>query len=100
MQTHKNRYISLPLALVLCFLPCAAALAKTNEPALPTFTAEDYVKFSELREQVKGGWHQTYTAKGREIEVKADIPWMPDADECPIVQVEGFGNLPRKWLNM
>lgn len=91
MKTHRNRYTSLLLALVLCFLPCAAALAKTNEPALPTFTAEDYVKLGELREQVTGGWHQTYAAKGREIEVKADIPWMPDADECPIVQVEGFG---------
>ena len=51
--------------------------------------AEEYVTIAELREQAKAGWNETYTAKGREVVVSAEMDWFPeDADTCPLVTVD------------
>jgi hypothetical protein len=55
------------------------------------FTLDDYVSLSELSKEAMSGWHETYTAKGREVVVNVDIRWMPEAQTCPIMQVEGLG---------
>lgn len=64
--------------------------------------AEEYVTLAQLREQAKAGWNETYTAKGREVVVKAEMGQFPDADACPLVTVESVTldeNDPRldKW---
>ena len=54
----------------------------------PTFTAADYVTLPELLTQAQKGWHETYTANGREVVANVDVDWMPDAQTCPIVEIE------------
>lgn len=49
---------------------------------------EDYVSLAVLSGQALSGWHETYIAHGREIVAQADIPWMPEAAACPVVEVE------------
>ncbi len=61
---------------VLCLLPILAY-------------AEDYVTLAGLREQVGAGWHETFTAMGREVVVQADIDWFPAGDVCPVLAVTG-----------
>ena len=67
------------IALLLCVLCLIPILA----------LAEDYVSLSELREQVGEGWHKSFTAKGREVAVQADINWFPEVDTCPVLEVAG-----------
>ena len=63
------------LAALMLLMTCAAA--------------EEYVTISELREQAKAGWNETYTAKGREVVANVEMDWFPeDADTCPLVTVE------------
>lgn len=51
--------------------------------------AEEYVTLAELREQIKAGWNETYTAKGREVVADVEMDWFPeDADTCPLVKVD------------
>ena len=71
--------------LLACFALPATALAA------PAFTPEDYVTLAELREQAASGWQQAYTAKGRDIEVKAASIQMPAADKCPVTRIEPWG---------
>lgn len=72
------------LLLVLVALSPLISLAEKQ----PAFTAADYVSLSELSKQVVDGWHETYTAHGREVIANADVAWMPETDVCPIVQIE------------
>ncbi len=67
------------LAMLLCMLLLMPGLAY----------AGDYVTLRELREQVGNGWHEVFAAKGREIIVRADIGWFPEADLCPVLEVHG-----------
>lgn len=60
----------------LCLIPALAG-------------AEEYVTLAQLREQVGGGWHETFSARGREIVVQADFGWFPEADACPVLEVAG-----------
>lgn len=82
----KKRHFMRLAAIVMAFacLPFAASIADT-------FTADDYVSLGQLREEAMQGWQQTYTAHGREVVVAVNIPWMPEVDTCPIVQVEALG---------
>lgn len=48
---------------------------------------QEYVSLGELSKQALGGWHETYTAHGREVIAKADISWMPETTACPIVEI-------------
>ncbi len=73
--------------MVLNALPSLCAFAQSKLD----FTADDYVSLPELCKEAMSGWHETYTAKGREVVANADIRWMPEAQTCPIVQVEGLG---------
>lgn len=51
--------------------------------------AEEYVTIGELREQIKEGWNETYTAKGREVVANVEMDWFPeDAETCPLVTVD------------
>ena len=51
--------------------------------------AEEYVTIGELRDQIKEGWNETYTAKGREVVAKVEMDWFPeDAESCPLVTVD------------
>lgn len=81
-----KRMISFGLLVLLALFPLTS-LAQER----PAFSAEDYVTLGELREQALSGWQQTYTALGREIAVNVSIPWMPEADICPIIQIEAWG---------
>lgn len=69
---------------------CLLLLVACLLPGLPGL-AQEYVSLRELREQVAGGWHQTYQAHGREVVADADVEPLPEADVCPLVQVEGLG---------
>ena len=40
--------------------------------------AEEYVTIGELREQIKEGWNETYTAKGREVVANVKMDWSPE----------------------
>lgn len=62
--------------MMLMMLVCALA------------AAQEYVTLPELREQAKAGWNTTYTAKGREVIVNAEMDWFPEADVCPLVSVD------------
>ena len=51
--------------------------------------AEEYVTIAELREQIKEGWNETYTAKGREVVANVEMDWFPEeAEACPLVTVD------------
>ena len=53
---------------------------------LPAY-AEEYYTIREVREQAAGGWHQRYTAHGREVTVDIDVV-VPDVDSMPVQRVE------------
>ncbi|MEG2268114.1 MAG: hypothetical protein RSC68_27795, partial [Acinetobacter sp.] len=46
-----------------------------------------WYSIGEVRKQTTEGWHETYTAHGREILVDIDV-FMPDVDAMPIQKVE------------
>ena len=84
-KTSGITLLGLTLALVSTSL--GNALAKETQ----AFTSADYVSLATLREQAAQGWVQTYTAKGRSIEVNVgEIP-MPAAVECPVIEVTPWG---------
>lgn len=87
MKQRITRQFCLALALMLTAVPVAGSLAEGQE----AFGLENYVSLAELREEAKDGWHQTYTVHGREVTVNVDFPWFPDADACPVIEVEGWG---------
>lgn len=45
-----------------------------------------YVSIQDIREEVMGGWHETYEAHGRTIVVDVEI-CVPEVEEIPIVRV-------------
>jgi len=53
--------------------------------AIPAHAA-GYVSIADIREETKDGWHETYTYKGEEIRVDADIE-IPDVDRVPVVSI-------------
>lgn len=56
-----------------------------------TASAQEYVTLAQLREQIKAGWNETYSAKGREVVADVEIEWFPEeGDVCPLVKVEPF----------
>ncbi len=73
--------------MVLNAVPFLSAFAQSKLE----FMADDYVSLPKLCKEAMSGWHETYTAKGREVVANADIRWMPETQTCPIVQVEGLG---------
>ncbi len=88
-----RRFFGKMLSLAVAFVMMASAIPSMNAVAQSKmdFTAADYVSLPDLRKEAMSGWHQTYTAKGREVIANVDIRWMPEAQTCPIVQVEGWG---------
>lgn len=62
--------------------------------SLPTSNAfaTKYVSIADIKEEVKSGWHQTYTYKGETIQIHAEII-IPDVDEVPIVRVKWADDL-------
>lgn len=52
-----------------------------------TAFAQEYYTIQEVREQAAAGWHETYSAYGREIVADVDVN-MPDVDVLPIDKVE------------
>lgn len=75
----------LTIAILIALAPLNA-LAQTSSG----IAAADYVSLAELRTQALSGWHETYTANGREVAANVAIDWMPDAEVCPVVQIEMF----------
>lgn len=71
--------------IITLFLLVLLALTPLSSHA--ELTADDYVTLGELRQQALAGWHQTYTARGREVVANVDIAWMPDAESCPILHI-------------
>lgn len=67
----------LMVAMVSCCLAPAMGLC---EP--------EYVTARQMAEDVKAGWHQTYSAYGRTIDVSIDIDF-PSVDAVPVIQVRG-----------
>ncbi|MEG0759228.1 MAG: hypothetical protein RR505_12540, partial [Raoultibacter sp.] len=59
--------------LCFCLFPIDGSLAE----AKAKFDAEHYVTLEQLSQQAMNGWHETYTANGREIVVNVDISRMP-----------------------
>ena len=49
--------------------------------------AEEYYTIQQVREQAATGWHQSYTAHGRDVAVDIDLP-TPDVDTMPVVKAE------------
>ncbi|MEG0742578.1 MAG: hypothetical protein RR521_10115 [Clostridia bacterium] len=76
-----KKCLSFMLILTIALTPLFA-LAQ----AQPTFA--DCVSLPELSAQALEGWHKTYTAHGREVVANVDIRRMPQADTCPIVEIE------------
>lgn len=65
--------VFLILSMMLC---CAGAVA------------QEYITLSELREQAKNGWHESYTDKyGREMKVDIDVEVFGE-DTAPVVKVK------------
>ena len=81
----------LSLALAVIMLPSVVPSFSAFAQSKTEFTADDYVSLPDLRKEAIAGWHETYTDKGREVTANVDIRWMPEADTCPIVQVQGWG---------
>lgn len=67
----------LMVAMVSC---CLAPTVGLCEP--------EYVTAGQMAEDVKAGWHQTYSAYGRTIDVSIDIDF-PSVDAVPVIQVRG-----------
>lgn len=88
-----RRFFGKMLSLAVAFVMMASAIPSMNAVAQSKmdFTAADYLSLPDLRKEAMSGWHQTYAAKGREVIANVDIRWMPEAQTCPIVQVEGWG---------
>jgi len=80
----KKRWIAL-LAATLLLQPLAG------------LAEEQYVSLSTLRMQTAEGWHETYQSHGREVTANVDISRMPEADACPILQVEAIQVNPEAW---
>ena len=53
--------MGLCLLAMLLMLICSAA------------SAQAYVTLAELREQIKAGWNETYSAKGREVVADVEV---------------------------
>jgi hypothetical protein len=53
---------------------------------VPSAMAGKYGTISDIREEVKDGWHETYEAQGRTIVVDIDID-VPEVDMVPAVRV-------------
>ena len=71
------------LTLLLAMVMAVCCLA----PAMGLCEPE-YVTTSQMVEDVKAGWHQTYSAYGRTIDVSIDIDF-PSVDAVPVIQVRG-----------
>ncbi len=63
-------------------LLCAACFAAPAARAAP-----QYVTLAALREEVRGGWHETYEAHGRTVAIDLDI-LVPEAEAAPVLKVE------------
>lgn len=57
-------------------------------PAILAQAAPEYVSIVELREEVAGGWHQTYETHGRTITVDLDYISIPAVEAFPVMSVE------------
>ncbi len=76
MKRLKGSLICTLLPVLLCILIW---------PALSEAAAGEYVSISELKEEAKEGWHETYQAYGRTIVV--DIPvQVPETDAFPAIK--------------
>lgn len=49
-------------------------------------TAAEKVSIADIREEVAGGWHQTYESHGRTVSVAVDVV-VPDVEKVPILRV-------------
>ena len=80
-------------------LTVAAVMLLGAVPALAGAAPVDsqYVTLAKLREQAAEGWHETYQSHGREVTTNVDINNMPEADICPILQVEAIQVNPEAW---
>jgi len=71
---------------ILMLLLAAALLVQP--PA--GLAANQYVSLTTLREQAAEGWHETYESHGREVIADVNTVTMPEADACPVLQVEAI----------
>jgi len=65
----------LAVAMVSCCLAPTVGLCES-----------EYVTAGQMAEDAKAGWHQTYSAYGRTIDVSIDIDF-PSVDAVPVIQV-------------
>lgn len=82
----RPKWIPLTVLAVLCVgftLPGGAALARQKT----------YVTLSALREEVRDGWHQTYTFGEETIPVHVDME-VPVVETVPALRVRCVGELP------
>lgn len=83
---NRRGWISLMLLTVLLSglpEPGGAALAK----------GKAYATLSDIQEEVRDGWRQTYTFHGETIVVNVDVE-VPDVDAVPALRVRCVGQLP------
>lgn len=73
MNIAKKRILSCLMALTI-LLPAAS------------YAQQEYLTIGELREQVEGGWQQTYETKWRTVEIDAEVK-LPQTDAVPILKV-------------
>ncbi|HPF87629.1 MAG TPA: hypothetical protein PK537_06195 [Candidatus Limiplasma sp.] len=78
-----KKFLMLLLAAALLMQPLAGWAEATS-------AQDQYVSLATLREQAAEGWNETYTSHGREVVADVDTVTMPEADACPILQVEGI----------
>ncbi len=79
----------IPLTMILSALVCLALFSGAH--------AETLLPITKIREQAAGGWHQTYEAHGRTIEV--DIPiTVPQVDSVPVVICEDWKRFDEAWM--
>lgn len=78
-----KKFLMLLLAAALLVQPLAGWAEGTS-------AKDQYVTLATLREQAAEGWNETYESHDREVVADVDTVTMPEADACPILQVEGI----------
>ena len=54
--------------------------------------AEEYTTITEIREETKEGWHESFWYEGAEIRAEVDVE-IPDVDKVPVIRVKWPENL-------
>lgn len=72
-------------------------IALMSALALSPANAAGYVTIADIKQEIKDGWHETYTYNGDEIRIDIAIE-IPDVDEVPILRAKWPNNFSPKGI--